>query len=62
MTMPNKLSLKILTRSWSSGVMTTIHVTKTKELVMDGRRSMTTMDPIIFKGEPVEMLNSYKCL
>jgi hypothetical protein len=37
-------------------------VTKTKELIVDFRRKKSPIDPIIIKGEQVEMVDTYKYL
>jgi hypothetical protein len=39
-----------------------LNVGKTKELVVDFRRSRSAIDPIIIKGQPVEIVGYYKYL
>jgi hypothetical protein len=39
-----------------------LNVGKTKELVVDFRRSRSAIDPIIIKGQPVEIVGHYKYL
>ena len=37
-----------------------LNVTKTKELVINFRRAKVYMDPIIIRGQPVEIVTNYK--
>ena len=39
-----------------------LNVTKTKELVINFRRAKVYMDPIIIRGQPVEIVTNYKYL
>ena len=39
-----------------------MNVTKTKGLVINFRRANISMDPIVIRGRPVEMVANYKCL
>ncbi|XP_070212611.1 uncharacterized protein [Littorina saxatilis] len=47
---------------WRDDNFLELNVTKTKELIMDFRRTKSAVDPIIIKGEPVEMVDTYKYL
>ena len=47
---------------WCDNNFLELNVTKTKELIMDFRRNKNTVDPIVIKGEPVEMVDTYKYL
>ncbi|XP_070212553.1 uncharacterized protein [Littorina saxatilis] len=47
---------------WCDDNFLELNVTKTKELIMDFRRTKSAVDPIIIKGEPVEMVDTYKYL
>ena len=47
---------------WCDSNYLELNVTKTKELVVDFRRTRPCVDPIIIKGEPVEQVDHYKYL
>lgn len=39
-----------------------LNVTKSKELIIDFGREKISMDPIVIRGQPVEMVENYKYL
>ena len=48
--------------AWCDKNFLNLNVKKTKEMVIDFRKNTTTHDPVIIKGEAVELVNEYKYL
>ena len=48
--------------SWCSNNFLHLNVSKTKEMCIDFRRNRTVFSPIVINGEPVEQVDSFKCV
>eukprot|EP00745_Piridium_sociabile_P003480 TRINITY_DN12039_c0_g1_i1.p1 TRINITY_DN12039_c0_g1~~TRINITY_DN12039_c0_g1_i1.p1 ORF type:complete len:561 (-),score=151.19 TRINITY_DN12039_c0_g1_i1:152-1588(-) len=48
--------------AWCDDNFLLLNVTKTKELVIDFRKTAASVDPLLIKGQPVDVVESYKYL